>query len=269
LGALVAGVGVGLFIVVLASRRTPNTNPDSNVRTSPTSTAEATNNYSPSNPPPGMVYVPGGDFLMGGGADAYERPAHEASVSPFFIDTYEVTCAEYVKFTSATGRATPSTWRGKTCPSGWERLPVTGVNWDDARAYASWAGKRLPTEAEWEFAARGNDRRKYPWGDEWEAGAANVNSSNGQLAEVGTYRSPSPFGVYDMSGNAWEWTATDFVIYPGGNASLAKKLRPGKVIRGGCYASKTEQATTTYRGVWPPQGEDYNRTGFRCVTDVR
>jgi formylglycine-generating enzyme required for sulfatase activity len=268
LGALVALVGVGLFIVAIAARRSSNTNLDSNARTAPASTVEVTNSYSPSNPPPGMIYVPGGDFLMGSGADAYERPEHEASVGPFFIDTYEVTCGEYAKFAGATGHATPSSWGGKTCPVGWERLPVTGVNWDDAQAYASWAGKRLPTEAEWEFAARGNDGRKYPWGSDWEAAAANVKSKGGQLAEVGTYRSPSPFGVYDMSGNAWEWTATDFAPYPGGDASLAKKQRSGKVIRGGCYASKTEQATTTYRGVWPPQGENYDRTGFRCVMDV-
>lgn len=287
LGVLAAVVGGGLLIVAIGSRRPSNLNVGSNTSTSSTSGvavpnsnvaatpaaggaegAAAANNFSPTNLPPGMVYVPGGSFLMGGGDDPYERPAHGASVGAFFIDTYEVTCAEYEKFAAATGHKTPDSWGGKTCPSGWAQLPVTGVSWDDAQAYAAWAGKRLPTEAEWEFAARGTDGRKYPWGDQWEAGASNVKGTAGQLAEVGAYRSPSPFGVYDMSGNAWEWTATDFAIYPGGEAVLAKNQRPGKVIRGGCYASTTGQATTTYRGVWPPRGENYDRTGFRCVLDV-
>jgi formylglycine-generating enzyme required for sulfatase activity len=284
LGALVAVAGVGLLIATIASH-SPNSNLGSNARTSPASNGDAhnsnttasgstegasgtevTNNYSPANPPPGMVYVSGGDFIMGSGADAYERPTHETSVEPFFIDTYEVTCGEYAKFTSATGYATPPPWGGKTCPAGWERLPVTGVNWYDAEAYAAWAGKRLPSEAEWEFAARGNDGRRYPWGDEWESAASNVNGKAGQLAEVGTYRSPSPFGAYDMSGNAWEWTATDFAAYPGGSLT---KPPTGKVIRGGCYASSPSQATTTYRGVWRPREEKtYDQTGFRCVMDI-
>jgi formylglycine-generating enzyme required for sulfatase activity len=275
LGAFVAVAGIGLLIAAIASRRPSDSNPSANASTIPSSnsaassTAGVAGSYSPENPPPGMVYVPGGGFIMGSTADAYERPAHEASVGPFFIDTYEVTCADYAKFVSAKGHRPPPSWGGAACPAGREHMPVTGVNWDDATAYAAWAGKRLPTEAEWEFAARGNDGRRYPWGDEWESAAANVKGMSGQLADVGTYRSPSPFGAYDMSGNVWEWTATDSAAYPGADASVVKSLPRGKVIRGGCYASIPSQATTTYRGVWRPREEKtYEQTGFRCVMDI-
>ncbi|MDT5295327.1 MAG: eukaryotic-like serine/threonine-protein kinase [Acidobacteriota bacterium] len=263
-GALVALIGLGLFIASLSARRGAVSN-TSNASATPGGSAKSSSQGAT---PPGMVYVPGGEFIMGSDGDAYERPKHRVSVKPFFIDTYEVTCEDYAKFVRAAGHAPPPLWTNGTYPEGWARRPVTGVTWYDAAAYAAWAGKRLPTESQWEFAARGNDGRRYPWGDEWEPGAANVGGAGGELADVGSRRSPSPFGAYDMSGNAWEWTATDFDIYPGGDASLMKKQRPGKVIRGGCCTSVPAQATTTYRGVWPPQGEDYSRTGFRCVLDA-
>lgn len=221
-------------------------------------------------PPPGMAYVPGTDFTMGNDAgDEAERPRHKVTVTPFFIDMNEVTCEEYEKFIRATKRQPPLTWASGHYPSGWERRPVTGINWDDANAYAEWAGKRLPTEQEWEFAARGTDGRLYPWGSEWQDGSANAGpASPGHVENVGTYPAGvSPFGAVDMVGNAWEWTASDFVAYPGGRLP-GKSTGMLKVIRGGCFLSRPDQATTTIRVGWPARGgNEYDNTGFRCAKD--
>src|SRR5688572_1012757 len=126
-----------------------------------------------------MAYVPGGDFTMGrDDGDEYERPAHLVTVKPFFIDLNEVTNEDYEKFVKEKGYQPPASWKTGTYPEGAGRLPVTGVNWEDANAYAAWAGKRLPTEEEWEFAARGADGRTYPWGNEWQPGQANADKAN-------------------------------------------------------------------------------------------
>jgi formylglycine-generating enzyme required for sulfatase activity len=222
-------------------------------------------------PPEGMVYVPAGTFLMGRdkGKDEAERPAHQVKVGSFYIDIYEVTNEDYEKFVQATGHHAPTTWSNGRYPTNASRRPVTGVTWDDANAYAKWAKKRLPTEAEWEFAARGTDRRVYPWGNDWQPGSANANGASQGMADVGFYKGTSPFGAFDMIGNAWEWTASDLRAYPGG--SLPPNLPGGnlKVIRGGSYESTKEYATTTYRTGWPARGAaTYAQTGFRCVSDI-
>src|SRR5205807_3166708 len=170
--------------------------------------------------PAGMVYVPGGDFTMGrDDGDEYERPAHKVTVKPLFIDANEVTRQQYQDFVNKTGHAAPANWTNKHFPGGTGNWPVTDVTWDDANAYAKWAGKRLPREEEWEFAARGTDGRRYPWGNDWQAGSANADNSSKSLADVGSYKGASPYGVMDMVGNAWEWTASRFVAYPGGQLS--------------------------------------------------
>jgi eukaryotic-like serine/threonine-protein kinase len=222
-------------------------------------------------PPPGMVYVAGGEMLMGNDAgDDYERPAHRMSVKTFFIDKHEVTCEDYQKFIRATGHVAPPDWSSGNYPLGATRRPVTGVTWDDADAYARWAGKRLPTEAEWEFTARGTDGRRYPWGNEWKTGHANADASSlNHLADVGAHPAgASPFGVLDMVGNVWEWTASDLTAYPGGQ--LPKQTTSGdlKVIRGGAFDIMRQFTTTTYRRGYPARGSDYSRTGFRCVKDL-
>lgn len=223
-------------------------------------------------PPQGMVYVSGGDLMMGndGGGES-ERPTHKVTVKPFFIDRTEVTCEEYDKFLAATGHQAPSNWVNGRYAEGLARRPVTGVDWDDATAYAAWATKRLPTEQEWEFAARGTEGRHYPWGNEWKQGFANADSSStGGMSDVGSFSSgASVFGVVDMAGNAWEWTASDWVPYPGGSISPSDLPGPLKVIRGGCFESKQNNATTTFRVGWPARGwHEYGNTGFRCAKDL-
>jgi serine/threonine-protein kinase len=215
-----------------------------------------------------MVYVPGGDFMMGrdksDGGDEYERPAHKVTVRPFFIDAHEVTCAEfreYAKEHTLTGNEVVQ------CSHRDGQSPVTGVTWDDADSYAKWAGKRLPTEEEWEFAARGTDGRRYPWGNDWRSGLANANGASTGLAKVGSYTGASPFGALDMVGNAWEWTSSNLAAYPGGRLpeQPAEEMR---IIRGGSYAEGGGEATTTYRGFLKTRGDKYDKTGFRCVKDV-
>jgi formylglycine-generating enzyme required for sulfatase activity len=184
------------------------------------------------------------------------------------VDTNEVTQQQYQEFVNKTGHAAPASWTNKHFPADTGNWPVTGVTWDDASAYAKWAGKRLPSEEEWEFAARGMDGRRYPWGPDWKPGNANADDASKTLADVGSFKGTSPFGVTDAVGNAWEWTANKFTAYPGGQLS---KPATGdvRVIRGGSYTESKEQATTTYRRGYPARGNyDYGNTGFRCGKDV-
>jgi formylglycine-generating enzyme required for sulfatase activity len=215
-----------------------------------------------------MVYVPGGEFQMGrDDGDVYERPAHVVSVEPFFIDKYEVTNETYAAFVKETERKPPLTWKNGAYPDGAGRRPVTGVTWNDADAYARWAGKRLPTEEEWEFAARGADGRRYPWGNEdWRPSLANVESD--RMVDVGSYQEgQSPFGAFDMVGNAWEWTSSSF--NPSAD-DADKRFKNMKVIRGCMYECGRHRATTTWRRGWPANSSlvAYDKTGFRCVKDV-
>jgi eukaryotic-like serine/threonine-protein kinase len=201
------------------------------------------------------------------GGDEYESPAHQVTVAPFYMDLYEVTNEQYLKFVRATKHPIPKTWTTQLYPIGQAHKPVTGVSWDDANAYAKWVGRRLPNEEEWEFAARGTDGRRYPWGNQWEPRLANANGTSRAKADVGTYKGVSPFGVYDMVGNAWEWTASKLSPYPGG--TLPKEAQGElTVIRGGSYAENSDQATTTYRGFVLTRGGNYDKTGFRCVIDA-
>ncbi len=220
------------------------------------------------NTPEGMVYVSGGEFMMGNEkGDEYEKPVHKMTVKSFYIDIYEVTCADYKKFIEATNHKQPRNWKNPNIPAGWEKKPVTGVSWDDANAYAKWAEKRLPTEAEWELAARGTDGRIYPWGNDWKENMANANGASKEMKDVGSYQGQSPFGAFDMVGNAWEWTADDAKYYKDGK-SILTATPSQKIIRGGFYENTKDEATVTVRTSWGARDEKkYDDSGFRCVKD--
>ena len=193
-----------------------------------------------------MVRVPAGEFLYG---DKKEK----VNLPEFWIDKTPVTNAEYVHFVTETKREPLQHWKGKTPPKNIADHPVTYVSWQDAVAYAEWAGKRLPTEQEWEKAARGTDGREYPWG-KWENGCCNSSEAGvGGTTPVGKYspQGDSPYGCVDMAGNVWEWTASD---HESG----------GKVLRGGSWNSSQDDARAAFRGGSNPDVRR-NDFGFRCV----
>lgn len=271
--AAVVVSAVALLVFFMWSRSGVNSNSpkaDINVTGPHDSTPVATLTNPPTKPerpptPAGMVPIIGKQFLMGSNeGDSDARPAHPVSIKSFYLDIYEVTCEDYKRFLDKTGRPAPPTWTNGSYPPGTARNPVTGVTWDDAEAYAKWAGKRLPLEEEWEFAARGPGDLLYPWGNTWRAECANAGNEGKGLVNVGSYDCDSPFGVQDLIGNAWEWTATDWRSYPGG--SLATPASGGeKVIRGGSWESGPKYATTTYRSGYKGVGQ---KTGFRCAMDM-
>ena len=171
----------------------------------------------PADPFEGMVLIPGGDFLMGSTeadeqAKGDERPQRVVHVPAFYIDQFEITQIEYKRFIDATGYPPPPSWQEGKYAEEADFYPIVEVSWWDAMAYARWAGKRLPTEAEWEKAARGTDGRRYPWGNDYDS----------HLANTGRYFVPvnahlegaSPYGVVNMAGNASEWTASVYEQYP-------------------------------------------------------
>lgn len=230
--------------------------------------------------PEGMIPVNAGRYTIGrDGAEPLEKPEHKVDLPAFYIDRSEVTNAAYLKFVQATGHKPPTNWNGSSIPDGHENFPVTGVAWQDAAAYAQWAGKRLPTEAEWEAAARGVDGRIYPWGNDWRSGVANIGQKPDKptpeqypaaLKEVGQFpQGTSPTGAVDMIGNAWEWVADEINVYPG-NTESTLSVEPGvtyRVIRGGAYdGGKSNDAS--YRG-YLDGSQAYPKVGFRCAKDAK
>jgi formylglycine-generating enzyme required for sulfatase activity len=164
-----------------------------------------------------MILIPAGEFRMGSLADdnfaeGDEKPQRVVYLPDFYIDKLEVANIEYKRFTDATGYPPPEAWRDGNYPEGADFYPVTGVSWWEAAVYANWIGKRLPTEAEWEKAARGTDARRFPWGDEFDLDFANVAKD---LLPVASYfEGASPYDVLNMAGNVAEWTASAYLPYP-------------------------------------------------------
>ena len=225
----------------------------------------------PPTPPSGMVYVPGGKFVMGNnGSDIpAEKPEHEVTLPGFFIDTYEVTVGDYYQFIRAANRPAPGSWpetwkQGQFSPEEAKR-PVTDVTWFDARDYARSVDKRLPSEQEWEYAARGTDKRLYPWGNDFNPNRANVGDRGARgIKPVGSYPADkSPFGAFDMSGNAFEWVESDWSAYPKSKATP----KAGKIVRGGSYSRDRLYAMTTSRGIFQPDAKQED-VGFRCAKDT-
>ena len=316
----------------------------------------------PSTPPPGMVWVPGGEFSMGSDdretAAPIEGPTHRVRVDGFFMDATEVTNAQFARFVAATGYKTtaerPVDWEqlkkelppgtpkppddqlvpgslvfvppvGRVSlddPSGWWRWvagadwrhpegpgssiagkddhPVVHVSHDDALAYAKWAGKRLPTEAEWEYAARGGlEGRRYAWGDDFQPGdrpLANTwqgrfperNVSGDGYARTAPVKSfpPNRYGLYDLIGNVWEWTSDwyrpdAYSLLPSGVASNPsgppsshdprEPYQPKRVTRGGSFLCSPNYCSnyrpSARRGTAVDSGMSH--LGFRCVLDAR
>lgn len=207
----------------------------------------------------GMVFLPGGSFLMGSDGAKEEQPEHEAEVEPFYIDVHPVTVQQYAAFLDATGNTKPRFW-GQESYSGPEQ-PVVGVSWEDAQAYARWAGKQLPTEAQWEFAARGQENRPYPWGNEApNAIRANYGEQLSMVSIVGMHDDGvTPDGVHDLAGNVYEWTSCRFLPY--GKTDPEEKRR---TARGGSWQSPPEALRCSHRkGFFPESRETW--LGFRCV----
>ncbi len=217
----------------------------------------------------GMVVISAGTYTIGSDAGRQEsRPAHRVTLAAFGIDRHEVTVSEFSVYV-ATGR-TPAPWTTKPA----DDLPVTGVLWAEAMNYCGWKHPpegRLPSEEEWEAAARGAAGRAYPWGDRWDPAAANTESSRrGAPAPVGSFpRGASPEGVQDLIGNVWEWTRSPMVAYPGGVPE--PRFAQYYVIRGGAFNTPDATATAVQRGYNTPAANraDLQFTGFRCAMPLR
>jgi formylglycine-generating enzyme required for sulfatase activity len=230
--------------------------------------------------PEGMVLVPASVYLMGASFQESAEPIHAVTVPEFYIDVYEVTNAQYRVFCDATVRAYPPDPGFSSAPNYFTNpvfanYPVVMVNWNDAKAYAAWAGKRLPTEAEWERAAKGDsDNRLYPWGNAWVGANANTynNPTDGSIytAAVGSYADGiSPAGCYDMSGNVWEWCEDDwhwsYEDAPADGSPWVDAPRASyRVNRGGSWLSDGIFPRCAFRYSNAPTLRNYT-IGFRCA----
>ncbi len=242
-----------------------------------------------------MVLIPEGEFIVGTdlkSADPQDKPQHRVFLPTFKIDKYPVTVAQYARFVAITGHNPPLDWEGGQIPEGKLFHPVTMVSWFDARDYCQWAGKRLPSELEWEKAARGTDGRRWPWGNHMDPRRLNTYYSVGSTTDVTAYPDGvSPYGVYDLAGNVFEWTNDDFKPYPGSEApsilftvkvpvvKSAKDRSQGvadlelvenvyyKVLRGGSWKSDPFSTAAYHRNYsLPRNASDF--FGFRCAADV-
>jgi gamma-glutamyl hercynylcysteine S-oxide synthase len=257
-----------------------------------------------SGPLPGDVELPGGSFPLGAQPDApfvfdNEKWAHALDIQPFRMARAPVTQAEFLAFVEAQGYGnlqywTPEGWQWREsvqagCPAYWRKDPAHGwqrrdfdrrvalephrpmihVNWHEATAYCRWAGRRLPTEAEWEYAASGPRKQRFPWGDESPTPEkANLDWQARGCVDVGACgEGDSPFGCRQMIGNVWEWTSTDFLPYPGFVIDPYKEYSQPwfgnhKVLRGGCWTTRSRLLRNTWRNFYKPDRRDI-WAGFR------
>jgi len=218
-----------------------------------------------------MVYVPAGNFTMGSSSgESDEQPVHTVYLSPYYIDKYEVTNSQFAGFLSAgngshyySSMMITQSGSTYTSQSGYGNHPVVYVNWNGAKAYCEWAGKRLPTEAEWEKAARGTDGRTYPWGEadpsaspyraNYYLGTNGAGDGYQETAPVGSFPAGvSPYGAYDMAGNVWEWVADWYnsTYYSSSPSSNPQGPSSGtyRVMRGGSWDGTTDYLRAADRG---------------------
>jgi formylglycine-generating enzyme required for sulfatase activity len=259
---------------------------------------------------PDIVLIPPSAFIMGTDIEPFygtilpqseyaklnEAPMHVVYLGAYRIDRYPVTNAEYENFVNATGHAAPPDWKNGMVTHGEENLPVAHVNWYDANAYAQWAGGRLPSEVEWEKAARGADGRIYPWGNHFFShssasdadgernkrfGDPNTTSQQSDMAQILTdERTPvgsrpltaSPYGVHEVAGNVWEWTSDRFKPYPGNPHTDRGYGNQHKVLRGGSWLEVRDETAERYfrsaNRLHAPPDYTASNIGFRCVRDV-
>lgn len=253
-------------------------------------------------PREGMVLIPAGEFEMGTDASEIpglvqwakkwydvnanwferETPRHTVNLDAFYMDKYEVTVGQYKKFISATGHEAPD-WSQVSKFSPTDKHPIVCVSWEDAQAYCRWAGKRLPTEAEWEKAARGGlVGKKFPWGDNDPDGAQcnfadknidyswsdkNVDDGYQYTAPVGSFP-PNGYGLYDMAGNVWEWCADRYSEDYYKNSPTSNPQGPqngdSRVCRGGSWGNYPGKIRAAFRG-WGLPADCGGNQGFRCV----
>jgi len=241
------------------------------------------------------ILIPAGSFKMGTNnknSDIQNKPEHTVHLNDYYIDKYLVTNSQYARYAAETGRRVPLNWSNGKFSEQKVLHPVTMVSWFDAKGYCEWAGKRLPTEREWEKAARGVDGRRWPWGQVMDTKRLNTYYNVGSTTVVNKYdNGVSPYGVYDMSGNVLQWVEDDFDPYPDSKASgsifkgkkqvvsddrndRAKKIakfvvteEKYKVMRGGSWKGDPFSTSSYHRGYsWPNMTSDFY--GFRCAKDV-
>ncbi len=243
-----------------------------------------------------MAWVPPGVFMMGtdlidsekqglklGFPQPWyedEQPKHEVKLQGFFIDRQEVTQGDYLIFIRTTGHRPPAHWRNGEYKVGTKELPVTFVDWHDANDYCRWRGKKLPSEAQWEKAARGTDERLYPWGNRFDIKNAHLSPVSDvvlKLAPVGAYPlGDSPYGLSDMVGNVWEWTDSWYLAYPGSSLRKTEFGMKHRVVRGLSFHTLGHYANGAYPQVlevyaragtrsYDPPSERLGDLGFRCA----
>lgn len=211
-----------------------------------------------------MAPLPGGVLQMGSdtGLAADQKPVHPVPIADLMMDRFPVTNVQYQHFVNETGHPPPAYWKAGHFPVGQALRPVVGVTWEDAQAYARWAGKRLPTEAEWEWAARGPTGRAFPWGDAPDATRANSRELDvGHTTDVGSYpRGATPLGIMDLAGNVREWTADRYGPYR--DPHMPPTEGDDIAVRGSSWRTYTDVASAREKVARATYADDL---GFRCV----
>lgn len=217
--------------------------------------------------PAGEVSVSGGEVTLGGDG---KLPLRRVAVEPFAIGETEVTNGQYAEFVEEAKRKAPNGWKDNKFPIGGAELPVVGVNWADANAYCEWLSKkldavvRLPNEAEWELAARGNTDYKYPWGNGWNDEGAESKETKGKVRPVKSFpKGRSPIGAYDMVGNVWEWTGDTFVDELGSPVLSGKTKQ--RIIKGGSAQEERDKYLFIKARRGTPEDLKFELLGFRYV----
>ena len=232
----------------------------------------ATETAAPAIVPGEMVLIPEGDFILGSDdKNSIAYPKQTLNLPAFWIDKYEVTNSEFLDFSIKTGYQGEGAKEGKD----WRlfvtpekaRFPVVYITWNDATAYCKSLGKRLPTEEEWEKAARGTDGRTYPWGNEWVDNRSNTYEAGlAKPAAIGQFDDVSPFGVHDMLGNVQEWTGSWYTTYKGNPKKDPKSGHTLRVVRGLSARYKGKKGGLWERSAWP--AEALFDFGCRCAKDA-